>query len=99
MKNIKIEPDKVIESSPIMRKETGIEYLMECITDSKNPKIYEIAQQKQMDVMNEFSQWIHDNEWSKNNNSALWFHYKKMYEDFEFSEVYQLFLTSKKTNK
>lgn len=96
MGNIKINPDKVIESSPIMRKETGIEFLMECITDSSNPKIYEIAQQKQMDVMNDFSQWIHDNQWSKNNNNALWFHYKKMYDDFEFSEVYQLFLTSKK---
>jgi len=64
-----------------MKKETDIGFLKECITDSS---------------MDEFSQWIHDNKWSKNNNNALWFHYKKMYENLKFSEVYQLFLEDKK---
>jgi hypothetical protein len=48
-----------------------------------------------IELMNEFSEWIHDNKWSKNNNNTLWFHYKNIYENFKFSELFQMFLKSK----
>ena len=49
-----------------------------------------------LELLDEFSQWLGDNGWSKNNNDALWYHHKKIYEEFKLSYVYQLFLESKK---
>lgn len=52
-----------------------------------------------LELLDEFSKWLHDNGWCKNYNHALWYHYSKMKEHYKLSDVYQLFLTSKKTNK
>ena len=94
MKNIKIDPNKVIKSNHLMRKETGIEYLMECITDSRNLKIYEIAQQKQMEIMEDFSIWLLANNWEFNYTTRIWENYENPFQ-YSFNDVYQLFLKSK----
>jgi hypothetical protein len=78
-----------------MKKITGIEYLKECITDTRNPLLYKEAQKKDFEIMDEFSKWITDNEWNKNYTNDLWFHSKKIYEHFKFSDVYQIFLKSR----
>jgi len=94
MKNIKIDSNKVIKSNHLMRKETGIEYLMECITDSRNLKIYEIAQQKQMEIMEDFSIWLLANNWEFNYTTRIWENYENPFQH-SFSDVYELFLKSK----
>jgi hypothetical protein len=77
-----------------MKKETGIEYLMECITDSRNPKIYEIAQQKQMDFMQDFSKWLLSNGWEFDYSTKMWENHEN-FNQYLFTEVYQMFLESK----
>jgi hypothetical protein len=84
-----------------MKKETmmtnkGIDFYIKEMNESKKSPLFKALQNIDIEIMDEFSQWIHDNKWSKNNNNALWFHYKKMYENLKFSEVYQLFLEDKK---
>ena len=84
-----------------MKKETmmtnkGIDFYIKEMNESKKSPLFKALQKIDIEIMDEFSQWIHDNKWSKNNNNALWFHYKKMYENLKFSEVYQLFLEDKK---
>jgi hypothetical protein len=84
-----------------MKKETmmtnkGIDFYIKEMNESKKSPLFKALQKIDIEIMDEFSQWIHDNKWSKNNNNALWFHYKNMYENLKFSEVYQLFLEDKK---
>lgn len=77
-----------------MKKETGVEYLMECITDSRNPKIYEIAQQKQMDVMEDFSKWLANKKYVLSHVSSMWRKNLKG-NPKRMSELYKMFLESK----
>ena len=77
-----------------MKKETGIEYLMECITDSRNSKIYEIAQQKQMDFMQDFSKWLLSNGWEFHYSKKIWINHENS-NQYLFTEVFQMFLKSK----
>ena len=53
------------------------------------------AKEMHIETMNEFSQWLHDNEWEINHTEATWFHYKNLNKDYKFSEVYQIFLKSR----
>ena len=57
--------------------------------------IFKEAKIREMEIMDNFSQWLHDNEWEINHTEATWFHYKNLNKDYKFSEVYQLFLKSK----
>jgi len=57
--------------------------------------IFKEAKIREMEVMDNFSQWLHDNEWEINHTEATWFHYKNLNKDYKFSEVYQIFLKSK----
>ena len=79
-----------------VRKETGIEYLKEIYkNDFRHPLVFDSAELKQLNIMDEFSQWLHDNQWEINHTEATWFHYKNLNKDYKFSEVYQLFLKSR----
>ena len=57
--------------------------------------IFKEAKIREMEIMDNFSQWLHDNEWEINHTEATWFHYKNLNKDYKFSEVYQIFLKSK----
>lgn len=75
---------------------TGINYLKSAFDkENKCPLLFDTAEMLQMETMDKFYQWLHDNEWSINYNEATWFHCKNLNEDFKFSEVYQMFLKSK----
>jgi hypothetical protein len=57
-----------------------------------------IIEKKQTEIMNEFSQWIRDNNWRLNYTIALW----ENSEDFNLyslEDVYQIFLKSKEEKK
>jgi hypothetical protein len=58
-------------------------------------EIWDKADAMQMEIMDNFSQWLHDNEWEINHTEATWFHYKNLNKDYKFSDVYQLFLKSR----
>ena len=53
------------------------------------------AKEMHIETMDEFSKWLHDNQWEINHTEATWFHYKNLNKDYKFSEVYQLFLKSR----
>ena len=57
--------------------------------------IFKEAKIREMEIMDNFSQWLHDNEWEINHTEATWFHYKNLNKDYKFSEVYQIFLKSR----
>ena len=57
--------------------------------------IFKEAKIREMEIMDNFSQWLHDNEWEINHTEATWFHYKNLNKDYNFSDVYQLFLKSR----
>lgn len=80
-----------------MRKETGIEFLADIFDndDFSRPDLFGIARQRQLGSMDEFSQWLHEKGWSKNNTTSLWYHPDSLYQDYKFSEVYQRFLAEK----
>ena len=79
-----------------LRDKTGIEYLQFALDkDNKCPLLFEAAEMLQLGIMDEFSKWLHDNEWEINHTEATWFHYKNLNKDYKFSEVYQIFLKSR----
>ena len=54
-----------------------------------------IIEKNQMEVMDEFSKWLADNEWELNYTTGKW---EKLDDDlshYSISQLYQLFLKSK----
>jgi hypothetical protein len=58
--------------------------------------IFEEAAKKQLVLMDDFSQWLYENEYEMNGHNSLWFHCSNINADLKLSEVYQIFLRSKK---
>jgi len=100
MQRIKVDPTKVIEGKPIMRKETGIEYLADIYDDEDfaRPDVFRTAYFKQLDSIDEFSLWLVNEDWMPNYGSGLdkgkW---ERVGDDLKtMSELYQIFLEQNK---
>ena len=92
MKNIKIKSNKIIKNNPIMRKETGIEYLSEIYkNDFRHPLVFDSAELKQLNIMDDFSNWIVLNECKLNYGTGKWEKSNNLYH-YTMSEIYQQFL-------
>lgn len=50
-------------------------------------------------LLDEFSQWLTDNDWSKNYTNSLWYHSKKIHKDYKLSIVFKKFLKSKENDQ
>jgi hypothetical protein len=46
-------------------------------------------------LLDEFSQWITDNDWNKNYTNSLWYHSRKINKDYKLSVVFKKFLKNK----
>ena len=74
-------------------KKTGINYLKFALDkDNKCPMLFETAEMLQMQIMNEFSQWLADEGWIKSAYGSLWYNGNVNEKSNEFGEVYQMFL-------
>lgn len=100
MQRIEVDPTKVIEGIPIMRKETGIEYLADIYDDEDFacPDVFRTAYFKQLDSIDEFSLWLVNEDWMPNYGSGLnrgkW---ERLGDDLKtMSELYQIFLEQNK---
>lgn len=100
MQRIKVDPTKAIDGIPIMRKETGIEYLADIYDDEDfaRPDVFRTAYYKQLDSIDEFSLWLVNEDWMPNYGSGLdrgkW---ERMGDDLKtMSELYQIFLEQNK---
>ena len=100
MQRIKVDPTKVIEGKPIMRKETGIEYLADIYddVDFARPDVFRTAYFKQLESIDEFSLWLVNEDWMPNYGSGLdkgkW---ERVGDDLKtMSELYQIFLEQNK---
>ena len=75
---------------------TGIQYLKFTLDkDNKCPMLFDTAEMLQMEVMDNFSKWLVNNEWELNYSNGKW---EKLNDDIQillFSELYQLFLKSR----
>ena len=75
---------------------TGINFLKFALDkDNKRPMLFYTAEMLQMEIMNEFSQWLVNNEWELNYTTGKW---EKLDDDIRIlhlSELYQMFLKSK----
>ena len=75
-------------------KKTGINYLKFALDkDNKCPMLFETAEILQMEVMDEFNEWLIDNSWELNYTAGVWEKEDNIYHSM--SELYQLFLKSK----
>lgn len=75
-------------------KKTGINYLKFALDkDNKCPMLFETAEMFQMEIMDEFSQWLANNEWELNQASGIWEKVDNLYHSM--SELYQMFLKTK----
>ena len=50
-------------------------------------------------LLDEFSQWLLDNDWDKNYTNSLWYHSKKIHKDYKLSVVFKKFLKSKQNEQ
>jgi hypothetical protein len=79
------------------KSKTGIEYLRGIYDKNDScPLVFEAAEMIQMEIMDEFSQWLADDGWIKSAYSSLWYNGKVNEKPNKFSEVYQMFLKSRK---
>ena len=100
MQRIVVDPTKVIDGIPIMRKETGIEYLADIYddVDFARPDVFRTAYFKQLESIDEFSLWLVNEDWMPNYGSGLnrgkW---ERVGDDlYTMSELYQIFLKENK---
>ena len=79
------------------KSKTGIEYLRG-IYDKENkcPLVFEAAEMLQMEIMNEFSKWLSDKRWYISDYGGDWYNEIINEDAYKLSEVYQLFLESRK---
>lgn len=79
-------------------KQTGIEYLRDIYKhDYRCPIKFDTAEKMQLEVMDEFSQWLLWKGWLRN-EYGFWYNKNIIGAAHKFSGVYQMFLDSKKTN-
>jgi len=79
------------------KNKTGIEYLRG-IYDKENkcPLVFESAEMLQMEIMNEFSKWLYNERWYISDYGGDWYNEIINEDAYKLSEVYQLFLESRK---
>ena len=79
------------------KSKTGIEYL-KGIYDKENkcPLVFEAAEMLQLETMNEFSQWIYRKNYRMSHYNSFWYKENNITQPKELSELYQLFLESRK---
>ena len=78
-------------------KKTGINYLKFALDkDNKCPMLFETAEMLQMEIMDEFSQWIKYEKYKLSEHTGLWGKYLFAEEKtVKFSELYEMFIKSK----
>jgi hypothetical protein len=69
-----------------------IEYNPE-IEKNKDESIFDSAELKQIDFMQDFSKWLLSNGWEFDYSEKLWINHEN-FNQYSFSEVYQMFLES-----
>ena len=75
---------------------TGINFLKFALDkDNKRPMLFDTAEMLQMEIMDECSQWLVNNEWELNYSNGNWEKLDDEIQILPFSELYQLFLKSK----
>ena len=75
---------------------TGINFLKFALDkDNKRPMLFNTAEIMQMEIMDEFSKWLVNNEWELNYTTGKWENLDNLHQH-SMSELYQLFLKSKK---
>ena len=86
---------EVIKSSPIMIRESPIRYLEHIFEDGEylSHGIWVDAYKKELDNMEEFSQWLVKEKYILNYLNGKW--QKPKDEQRQMSELYQMFLKSK----
>jgi len=76
------------------KKISGIEYLKEVYkNDFRHPLVFDLAELKQMDVMEDFSKWLLSNGWEFHYSKKIWINHENS-NQYLFTEVYQMFLES-----
>lgn len=77
---------------------TGINFLKFALDkDNKRPMLFNTAEMMQMEIMDEFSKWIKDEKYKLSEHTGLWGKYLFAEEKtVKFSELYQMFLETKK---
>ena len=75
---------------------TGINFLKFALDkDNKRPMLFDTAEMLQMEIMDEFSQWLVNNEWELNYSNGNWEKLDDEIQILPFSELYQIFLKSR----
>lgn len=75
---------------------TGINFLKFALDkDNKRPMLFDTAEMLQMEIMDEFSKWLVNNEWELNYTTGKWENLDDEIQILPFSELYQIFLKSK----
>jgi hypothetical protein len=90
---------EIVEKNAIKKKikQTGIEFLRDYYkNDYGNPNLFDKAEEKQLETMNEFSKWLSDKGWNMADYDCDWYNENINEDPYIFSKVYQLFLESRK---
>ena len=75
---------------------TGINFLKFALDkDNKRPMLFDTAEMLQMEIMDEFSKWLVNNEWELNYSNGNWEKLDDEIQILSFSELYQIFLKSR----
>lgn len=78
---------------------TGINFLKFALDkDNKRPMLFDTAEMLQMEIMDEFSKWLVNNNWRLNYSMALWEN-SVDFNIYSLNDVYQIFLKSKEDVK
>ena len=74
---------------------TGINFLKFALDkDNKRPMLFDTAEMLQMEIMDEFSKWLVNNEWELNYTTGEWENLDSLHQH-SMSELYQMFLKSR----
>lgn len=74
---------------------TGINFLKFALDkDNKRPMLFDTAEMLQMEIMDEFSKWLVNNEWELNYSNGNWENLDSLHQH-SMSELYQMFLKSR----
>jgi hypothetical protein len=89
---------EIVEKNAIKKKikQTGIEFLRDFYkNDYGEPNLFDKADKIQIQIMNEFSQWIFRENYRMSHYNSFWYKENNITKPNELSELYQTFLQSR----
>jgi hypothetical protein len=91
---------KIVEKNATKKKnvkQTGVEFLRDIYKNNYGDSyFFDEADKLQIQIMNEFSQWIYRENYRMSHYNSFWYKEPNITQPNELSELYQLFLESKK---